>query len=122
MAEEKQLNARFQNKTDTHERWTEAGEKGFTPKKGEIIVYQEEDSRDSKIKIGNGSTAIHNLPFIEGQSSGGVADAVLYTRQDLTDDKKVQARTNIGAISMEEVEEIISQKTQVQIITWEVDD
>ena len=69
MAEEKILKVRQQQKTDKQENWNTAGEKGFIPKKGEIIVYQEgESSTNSKIKIGDGATNINDLSFL---SSGG---------------------------------------------------
>ena len=75
MASEKQLNARQQQKTDTYANWETAGKNGFIPKKGEIIVYQEKGDNKSKIKIGDGSTKVHELPFTEGQPSGGSLSA-----------------------------------------------
>jgi hypothetical protein len=45
-----------------------------------------------KIKVGDGATRVNELPFVE------------------------------GALSSEEIEGIIAQKSQVQIITWEDDD
>lgn len=38
---------------------------------------------------------------------GEIDNVVKYTPQDLTDGQKAQARTNIGAVSMEEVEELL---------------
>lgn len=62
MAEEKIIRSRQQQKIDTSERWLEAGEKGFVPKSGEIIVY----SDLHKIKVGDGETKVHELEFIKG--------------------------------------------------------
>lgn len=74
MATEKQskeLKARFQQKTDKSENWYIAGNKGFIPKKGEIIVYQEEkNSASSKIKIGDGHSKVTELSFFAGEGSG----------------------------------------------------
>ena len=56
-------------------------------------------------------------------------DFILYTPQELTEAQKVQARTNIGAVSKAYLGETITAirpqidaKSQVQIITWEADD
>ena len=70
MATEKQIQARFSQKTDTTENWDTAGRKGFIPKKGEIIVYQDSIGEVPKIKIGDGSTTVRELPFAGGGSSG----------------------------------------------------
>ena len=59
MAQEKNINSRIQQKTDSTENWAKAT--GFIPKRGEIIVYQ--DNGKSSIKIGDGKTAVVNLPF-----------------------------------------------------------
>lgn len=67
MAKEKIIIGRQQQKYDTEERWVEAGEKGFIPKAGEIIVY----SDLNKIKIGDGNTNINNLEFSGGGEGGG---------------------------------------------------
>jgi hypothetical protein len=42
-----------------------------------------------------------------GGSGGGSTAAVLYVEQSLTSDRQAQARTNIGAVSLEEVEELL---------------
>lgn len=73
MANEKIIKSRQQQKYDIEERWKEAGEKGFIPKAGEIIVY----SDLNKIKIGDGNTDVNGLDFmqagtISGSGSGSV--------------------------------------------------
>jgi hypothetical protein len=59
MAKEKNINSRIQHKIDTTENWAKAT--GFIPKKGEIIVYQ--DDGKSSLKIGDGETVVIDLPF-----------------------------------------------------------
>ena len=48
--------------------------------------------------------------------------AVRVDEQNLSDDKKAQARANIGAASDIDLSNVRSEKSQVQIITWEADD
>ena len=78
MNNEKQIKARFQQKTDTSEKWNIASSKGFIPKKGEIIVYQDEQNSKSisKIKIGDGKNAVEQLDFIGADSGSGGIDIV----------------------------------------------
>ena len=61
---EKNLKVRVINKHDTSANWTKAT--NFIPKKGEIIVYDDLN----KIKIGDGSTVVSNLKFVETDISG----------------------------------------------------
>lgn len=63
----KEYKVRQSQKTDTSENWDKAS--GFTPHKGEIIVYQDGDN--SKIKIGTGVTEVDKLPFVAG---GGASE------------------------------------------------
>ena len=58
---EQNIKSRIQLKTDTYENWGKAT--GFTPKKGEAVIYQAEGQM-TNIKIGDGSTAVTSLPFI----------------------------------------------------------
>ena len=62
MANEKFLKGRFQQKIDTSENWRIAGEHGFTPKEGEIIIYQDE-GQSAKMKIGHANMNVNDLPF-----------------------------------------------------------
>ena len=53
-----------------------------------------------------------NIPSVEGLASEeyvntAVAEKIGYTAQDLTDEQKAQARENIGAVSIEKVEEML---------------
>lgn len=64
MTKEKNIVSRQMQKTDTTANWNTAGNNGFTPKKGEIIVYQDGDT--SRIKIGDGINTVDALPFVAG--------------------------------------------------------
>lgn len=67
---EKQIRGAFSQKTDSSANWKIAGDKGFIPKKGEFIVYQEKDEKISNFKIGDGVTNVNDLEFatMEGKS------------------------------------------------------
>ena len=101
MATEKQLLGRIIHKHDLEENWNKAT--GFIPKQGEIIVYDiDENYNYERFKIGDGNTSIINLPFQKTNIND--LKAVSYDiAQTLTDDQKAQARTNIGAASIDEV-------------------
>lgn len=54
--------------------------------------------------------------IIGGGGGGGSANAVLYTAQTLTEEQKAQARTNIGAISTEEIGTVFTLKGGVATV------
>lgn len=58
---EKQLSARVIMKHDTNTNW---GKSSFIPKDGEIVVYSF-SSGQPRIKIGDGSTTVGNLAFVD---------------------------------------------------------
>lgn len=65
MATEKTISARMQMKTDTALNWSKAI--NFIPKKGEIIIYEaDSDYSYERMKIGDGSTKVNDLPFVIG--------------------------------------------------------
>ena len=65
MATEKTISARMQMKTDTALNWSKAV--NFIPKKGEIIIYEaDSDYGYERMKIGDGSTKVNDLPFVIG--------------------------------------------------------
>lgn len=66
---EKVIKSRQQQKTDVSTNWKTAGDNGFIPKKGEIIVYGDLN----KIKIGDGTTNVNKLPFVEEETYINVA-------------------------------------------------
>ena len=60
---DKILNTRIQQKHDIEANWLKA--ENFTPKAGEIIVYDPDENYDyQRIKIGDGERLLSNLPFI----------------------------------------------------------
>lgn len=70
-----ELKARIQLKANTTTEWSNIT---LTPLKGELVAYI--DSNETKIKIGDGSTALDNLPFVKVNEkylplSGGVMDS-----------------------------------------------
>lgn len=58
------LNTRMTQLVDTTNNWKSATE---APKKGEIVIYQEDGSKESKIKVGDGNTSVEELPFVAGE-------------------------------------------------------
>lgn len=61
MATEKTLKARQIQKNDIRANWDKAT--NFIPKLGELILYTDEN----RIKIGDGSTTVVNLPYLTEQ-------------------------------------------------------
>ena len=63
----KTLNARVIQKHDTAENWAQEEAVSFIPKKGEIIIYDaDSNNTPSRMKIGNGTSTVENLPFYTG--------------------------------------------------------
>lgn len=60
---EKTLKTRIQHKHDTEANWENAV--NFSPKSGEIIIYDTDSSHlNPRMKIGDGTTNVNQLPFI----------------------------------------------------------
>ena len=60
---DKTLNGRIIHKHDTEVNWVKA--ENFIPKQGEIIIYDADSNYNyERIKIGDGTTNVNNLPFI----------------------------------------------------------
>lgn len=71
MSTEKRLNARLIQKHDVEANWITASNNGFVPLKGEIIFYDRDSNYNyERMKIGDGTTKVHELPFV-GENSGG---------------------------------------------------
>lgn len=65
MATEKSVNTRVVFKHDTEANWILAV--NFIPKKGELILYDPDPDTTydyTRMKIGDGSTKVSNLPFL----------------------------------------------------------
>lgn len=90
MANEKIFQSRIQLKHDIEENWSKAT--NFIPKVGEIIIYDiDETNSIARFKIGDGITNINSLPFVSHH------EAISYLPQELTEEQKLQAKSNIGA-------------------------
>ena len=67
----KTIKTRIINKHDTSANWSKAV--NFIPKKGEIIIY--DDLR--KVKVGDGTTLVSSLPFVEQDLSEYITESEL---------------------------------------------
>ena len=62
MATEKNIQTRIQHKHDIEANWLKAT--NFIPKAGELIIYDVDAIHtEPRLKIGNGTTTVNNLPF-----------------------------------------------------------
>lgn len=69
---EKKINVRIIQKHDTEENWKKAT--NFSPKSGEIIVYDVDSTHDyERFKIGDGATNVNSLPFVNAHSTISVS-------------------------------------------------
>ena len=58
---EKRLNTRIIHKHDTEANWLKSS---FTPKQGEMIIYDIDENYDyERVKIGDGVQNVNDLPF-----------------------------------------------------------
>lgn len=63
---EQNIKTRIQMKHDVESNWNTAGGKGFVPKIGELIIYDKDAVYSyPRMKIGDGSTNVADLPFID---------------------------------------------------------
>lgn len=70
------IKTRIRLKSDTEANWNKAGPKdgsnGFVPLAGELIVYSADATHPfSRLKVGDGSTNVVNLPFIDSGTLNG---------------------------------------------------
>lgn len=62
------IKTRIQLKNDTEANWRRALH--FSPMRGEIIIYSPDDSHPfSRLKVGDGTTNVNDLPFVESDAS-----------------------------------------------------
>ena len=61
------VKGRVINKHDTFMNWIKAGQKGFIPKSGELIIQDKEGSEPANIKIGDGVTKVSELNNLVSQ-------------------------------------------------------
>ena len=75
---EKQINGRIIQKHDSEANWKKAT--NFIPKAGEIIIYDTDETHHyCRIKIGDGSTLINNLPFSTEEEIESYAAPISHT-------------------------------------------
>ena len=76
---EKTLNARIQEKHDSEANWLLAT--NFTPKEGEVIVYSNDNTYEMpRVKVGDGSTLVNDLPFFYEPLTGQELHNILINR------------------------------------------
>ena len=64
------IKTRIQLKNDTEEHWSLAT--NFIPKEGEVIIYSADDTHPfSRLKVGDGTTNVVDLPFIDSVTLNG---------------------------------------------------
>lgn len=71
-----QYNTRIQLKSDSEENWNKLapkqGSAGFIPLSGELIIYSADNSHPyCRLKVGDGSTNVVQLPFIDSGTING---------------------------------------------------
>lgn len=73
------LKTRIQIKNDTEKNWnTLQSSRGFIPLKGEMIIYSPDTNHNySRLKIGDGSTDVVSLPFIDAGTLDGESSFIL---------------------------------------------
>lgn len=72
----KTFKGRIQNKHDTEANWNAAV--NFKPLAGELIIYDEDNTHSTpRFKVGDGSTLVSDLPFVNGSMKFG-ADSFSY--------------------------------------------
>lgn len=65
------INSRVQLKIDSEANWTTHS--SFVPLAGELIIYSADATHTySRLKVGDGSTTVANLPFIDANTISGV--------------------------------------------------
>lgn len=92
---EKILKGRLVQKHDTAENWSKAT--SFIPKQGEVIIYDKDSSHNyERMKVGDGTTVVSSLPFIDDNKVDKVEGKGLSTNDYTTEDKNKLA--NLGTL------------------------
>lgn len=96
---EKNINSRIMQKHDTEANWNKAT--NFIPKAGEIVIYDADDTHNAaRIKVGNNSAKINELPFVSSNDERiFIAEYGVTTFEEIieaanTDKKTVLCRIN----------------------------
>lgn len=103
-----ELKSRIQLKHDTEENWLKAT--NFIPKEGEIVIYDVDANNPiARFKIGDGTTSVNQLSFVSHHK------IISYLPQVLSEEEMAQARENIGAMSEEEVLDILGNIVYINV-------
>ena len=79
------IKTRIQLKNDTEAHWLLAT--NFVPLQGEVIIYSADDTHPfSRLKVGDRTTTVNNLPFINSGSSEKVNHTLTFGDGDYTYD------------------------------------
>ena len=93
---EKNIKSRIVHKHDLESNWLLAT--NFTPKQGEIIVYDKDSTHDyERFKIGDGTTVVSSLPFADDHKVDKVSGKGLSTNDYTTTEKNKLAGIATGA-------------------------
>ena len=77
---ENTIKSRIQLKSDTEAHWDLAV--NFVPKIGELIIYSTDNAHPfCRLKVGDGSTTVPNLPFIDAGTLDGVDSTNIVAKQ-----------------------------------------
>ena len=132
------IKTRIRLKSDTEANWNKAGPRdgsnGFVPLAGELIVYSADAAHPfSRLKVGDGSTNVTALPFIDsGTLNGNETEIVkidsftnfpspgsedkLYV--DLSTKRIYHYATNSGYTQLSNFEFNIEKDTASHIVSW----
>ena len=103
---EKTINSRIIHKHDTEAHWSLA--ENFTPKQGEIIVYDIDSTHNyERFKIGDGATNVNSLPFAD--------DALRIALTDLINDVDVKVNTVSTLVGDTSVSEQIADAQMIYV-------
>lgn len=93
---EKNIKSRIVHKHDTELNWSKAT--NFIPKQGEIIIYDIDSNHSyERIKIGDGTTKVNNLPFADANKVDKISGKSLSTNDYTTAEKNKLAGIAEGA-------------------------
>lgn len=75
---EVKVQARIISTNDTQANWNQKPD--FVPRRGQVIVYQPDDTHTAaRVKIGDGTSFLIDLPFIAGGTDTQMADHIANT-------------------------------------------
>ena len=110
---EKNINARIIHKHDTEANWNLAT--NFTPKQGEIVVYDVDDTYTyERFKIGDGVTNVNSLPFTAVE----VLTVVITQNDDSSFSADKTYAEIIEAINQHKVVQLSDMDKNVVPLTW----